>query len=209
MAKKLQEVVKTAFCVSRGTICDLKFFKCSESFWIFCRNLWHGTRYSSYVSRVKIAEEKIFFVFLFRIFSTFERNLSDFCPKNFMKLSKLLSACADEQFLAWKFFFLKFWIVLVFLQEPLAWFSNFYLRVQSKIAEEIVFFTFLFRNFSDFEPNFLRLLAKKLQEVVKITFCVCRRTIFGLKKLSNILNRFRVSAKTFGMVLKRPSRCPE
>ena len=203
-------------------------FKSFEQFWIFCRNLWHGSQTSIFVSRVKIAEEMVFFVFLFRIFldiwakifqtfgqktsrswqnyplrvqtnnfwleiffkilsrfafssenlawfsnfylrvhrknsgrnnffillfrffSEFERNFfSDFWPKNFKKLSKLTSVCADEQFLAWKFF-QKFWTVLDFLQKPLAWFSNFCLGVQSKNSGRNNFFILLFRVFFGF-----------------------------------------------------------
>ena len=49
------------------------FFKSFESFWNFCRNLWHGSQVSIYVSRVKFAEEKVFFSFFltefFRILS--------------------------------------------------------------------------------------------------------------------------------------------
>ena len=73
MAKKLQGVVKTTFCVSRGTICDLIFFKSFESFWNFCRNLWHGSQISIYVSRVKNAEEIVLF-YLFRFFFEFWAN---------------------------------------------------------------------------------------------------------------------------------------
>ena len=79
-AKNLQKVVKTTFCVTRGTICGLKiFFKSFESFWNFCRNLWHGSQVSIYVSRVKFAEEKVFFSFFL---SEFFRILSE----NFFRL---------------------------------------------------------------------------------------------------------------------------
>ena len=80
-------------------------------------------------------------------------------------MSNLPSACPKEQFVAWNFF-LKFWIVSGFLQEPLAWFSKFYLRVQSKNCGRISFFLFFFSEFfrifsnifSDFWPkNFKKL----------------------------------------------------
>ena len=75
-AKKLQENVITTFCVSRGTICSLKFFfKSFESFRIFCRNLWHGSQKSIYVSRVKIAEKQ-FFLFPFKNFFDFWAKIS-------------------------------------------------------------------------------------------------------------------------------------
>ena len=54
-------------------------FKSFESFWIFCRNLWHCSQVSIYVSRVKFAEEKVFFSFFL---SEFFRILSE----NFFRL---------------------------------------------------------------------------------------------------------------------------
>ena len=104
-------------------------------------------------------------------------------------------------FVTWNFF-LKFWIVLEFLHKPLAWFSKFYLRVQSKNCGKKVFFCFLFRIFSIFERKFFRLLAKNFQQNVKTTFCVSRGTICSLKFFLKVSNRFGFSAETFGMVLK-------
>ena len=102
-AKKLQEVFKTTFCVSRGTRCGLKFPKKFESFWIFYRNLWQCSQNSIYVFRVKIAEEMVFSCFSFQNFFRISSKIfSDFWPRNFKKLSKLTSACAEEQFLAWR-----------------------------------------------------------------------------------------------------------
>ena len=140
-------------------------------------------------------------------FGFWAKNCSDFRPKNFKKLSKLPSTCPVEQFVAWNFF-LKFWIVLDFLQKPSAWFPKFYLRVQSKNCGRNSFLIFLFRIFSDFERKFFRLLAKKFQKVVKTTFYVSRGTVCGLKFFSKVLNRFGFSAETFGMVPKILSTCP-
>ena len=156
------------------------FFLNYESFWIFCRNFWHGSQKSIYVSRVKIAEELALSSFqnFFRILS---EKISVFWQKNFQKLSKLPCACADEQFLAWKFF-QKFWTVLDFLHKSLAWFSNFYLRVQSKNSGRNIFLNLLFRVFFRIlREAFFRLLAKKLLEVFKTTFYVSRGTVYGLK----------------------------
>ena len=186
------------------------FFRSFESFRIFCRNLWHGFQKSIYVSRVKIAGKIVGFCFFFRIFfRLFSETFSDFRPKNFKKFSKLPFTCPEEQFVAWCFFFLKFRIVLDFLQKPSAWFSKFYLRVQSKNFGRNSFLIFLFRIFSDFERKFFRLLAKKFQEVFKTTFYVSRGPVCGLKFFSKVLNRFGISAETFGMVLKILSTCPE
>ena len=151
--------------------------------------------------------KNFFFVFFPEFFRFLSKNFSDFWPKNFKKFSKLPSTCPEEQFVAWNFY-LKFWIVLDFPQKPLAWFSIFYLRVQSKNCGKI-FFCFLSRIFSIFEQKFFRLLAKKLQKVFKTTFYVSRGTVCGLKFLSKVLNRFGFSTETFGMVLKILSTCPE
>ena len=125
-------------------------FKSFESFWIFCRNLWHCSQNSIYVSRVKTAEEIVFFVFRFRFFfRILSENFSDFWPKIFNKFSNLPSTCPEEQFVAWNFL-LKFWILLDFLQKPLAGFSNFYLCVQSKNSGKNNFFILLFRVFFGF-----------------------------------------------------------
>ena len=104
---------------------------------------------------------KSFLIFLFRIFFGFwEENFPDFRPKNFIKFSKLPSTCPEEQFVTW-IFFLKFWIVLDFLQKPSAWFSNFYLRVKSKNCGRNSFLIFLFRTFSDFEWKIFQTFGQK------------------------------------------------
>ena len=64
------------------------FFK----FWnfrIFCRNIWHGSQNSIYVSRVKIAEKTVFFLFLSRIFSNFERKFFRLLAKKLQKVFKI------------------------------------------------------------------------------------------------------------------------
>ena len=154
--------------VHRNNLWLYIFLKSFEPFWIFYRNLWHGSKNSIYVSRVKISEETVFLFSFSEFFSDFERKFfSDFWPKNFMKFSKLPSTCPEEQFVAWNFF-LKFWIVSDFLQKPLAWFSKVYLRVQSKKCGKkkffFVFFSDFFRflgeNFSDFWPKNFKNLWK-------------------------------------------------
>ena len=104
--------------------------------------------------------KNFFFVFFPEFFRFLSKNFSDFWPKNFKNLSKLPSTCPEEQFVAW-IFFLKFWIVLDFLQKPLAWFSNFYLRVQSKNCGRNSFLIFLFRTFSDFESKIFQTFGQK------------------------------------------------
>ena len=105
--------------------------------------------------------KKKFSNFSFQNFFRFwAKIISDFRRKIFKNLSKLPSACPEEQFVAWNFF-KKFWIVLDFLQKPLAWFSNFYLHVQSNNCGRNSFLIFLFRNFSDFERNFFQTFGEK------------------------------------------------
>ena len=193
--------------MSRGTVCGLNFFLSFESLRIFCRNLRHGSQTSIFVSRVKVPEELYFYSSFQSLFGFWAKIFPDFWPENFKKFSKLSSKCPEEQFVAWNLF-LKNWIVLDFLQKTLQWFSNIYLRVQSKKSGRIFFF-FSSDFFRILREKKFRFLAKKLQEVVKTNFCVSRRTIFGLIFFSSVLNRFGFSAETFGMVLKVLSTCPE
>ena len=75
-----------------------------------------------------------------------------------------------------------------FLQKPSAWFSKFYLRVQSKNCGKNSSFCFLSTIFSNFEQKLFRLLAKKLQEDFKTTYVsrgkVCDLIFF--LKFSNV-----------------------
>ena len=150
-----------------------------------------------------------FLIFLFRIFSDFERKFfQTFCEKSSKSCQNYLLRVQRNNLWLEIFFesFESFWY---FLQKPLAWFSNFYLRVQSKNCGRnsfLIFFSDFFRILSE---KFFRLSAKKLQKVVKTTFYVSRGTVCGLKFFSKILNRFGFSAQTIGMVLKILSTCPE
>ena len=72
----------------------LKFWIVSD-FPIFCRNHWHGSKNSIYVSRLKIAEKTVFLCFLFRIVSTFERkffrllaNYSKICQNYLLRVQR-------------------------------------------------------------------------------------------------------------------------
>ena len=135
------------------------FFKSFESFWIFCRNLWHGSQIFIYVSRVIIAEETVFWFFFSELFRILR--------ENFFRLS----AKKRQEFVKTTFYvsrgticglnFLKFWIVSDFLQKPLAWFSNFYLRLQSKNCGRNSFLIFLCVFFSDFESKIFQIFGQK------------------------------------------------
>ena len=203
-AKKLQKVFKTTY-VSRGKVCDLVFFLSFQTFRIFCRNIWHGSQNSIYVSRVKIAEKTVFFCFLSRTFSNFEQKLFRLSAK---KLQKVFKTTYVSRGKVCDLVFFKLSNVSDFLQKQLAWFSKFYLSVQSKNCGKNSFFCFLSRIFSNFEQKLFRLLAKKLQKDFKTTY-VSRGKVCDLKIFSKVLNRFGFSAETFGMVLNFLSTCQE
>ena len=108
------------------------------------------------------------YIFLF-FFSDF---FSDFERKRFQTFGQKTSRICQNYLLRvqrnnlWLYFFFKFWVVSDFLQKPLAWFSKFYLSVQSKNCGRNSFFLFFFsefirissKNFSDFWPkNFMKL----------------------------------------------------
>ena len=112
------------------------------------------------MSRVKIAK-KIVFLFSFQ-------NFFDFWAKIFQTFGQKISRKCENYLLRvhrnnlWlEIFFLKFWIVLDFLQKPSAWFSKFYLRVQSKNCGRNSFLILLFGIFSDFERNFFQTFGQK------------------------------------------------
>ena len=150
--------------VHRNNLWLYIFLKSFEPFWIFYRNLWHGSQNSIYVSRVKILEETDFLFFFSEVFRILSENFSDFQRKIFKKLSKLPSTCPEEQFVGWNFF-LKFWIVSYFLQKPLALFSKFYLRVQSKNCGKNSFFLFSFRSFFDFWAKIFQTFGQKTSKI--------------------------------------------
>ena len=184
------------------------FFK----FWIVSDFLQKPlARFSKFYLRVQIencGKKTVFFCFLPRIFSIFERKI-------FRLLAKSSKSC--ENYLLrvhrnnlWLQNFLKsfepFWIFCrnLWLGSQISIYMS---RV--KIAEEKVFLFFFSEFFRILRENFFRLSAKKLQKVLKTTFCVSRGTICGLKFFSKFLNRFGFSAETLGMVLKFLSTCQE
>ena len=179
LAKNLQKVVKTTFCVSRGTICGLKYF--------FLNRFGFSAETFGMVLKIYLCVQSkncgrnSFLIFLFRIFPDFERKIFQTFGRK--TSSKLPSTCPEEQFVAWIF---KFWIVSDFLQKPLAWFSKFYLRVQIKNCGKNSFFFFLFRIFSIFEQNFFRLLANSSKSCENYLLRVHRNNLW----LQNFLKQF-------------------
>ena len=105
-------------------------------------------------------------------FGFWAKHFSDFRPKNFKKLSKLSSTCPEEQFVAW-FFFLKFWIVMDFLQKLLAWFSSFCVGAQSKNCGKNSFFLFSFQSFFDFWAKIFHTFGQIFKKLWKLPSAWC------------------------------------
>ena len=204
--KKFSKLPST--CVEEQFVAWI-FLKSFESFWIFWRNLWHGSQNSIYVFRVKIAEELIFLFFFSEFFRSFSERLSDFRPKNFKKLSNLPSACADEQILAWEFFlkcFEPFWIFRRNLwhgsQNPI-----YVSRV--KIAEEMVFFVFLFRIFLEFWAKIFQTFGQRTSRSWQNYPLRVQTKNFWLEIFFKSFEPFWIFFGKFGMFLKLLSSCPE
>ena len=168
-AKNLQKVVKTTFCVTRRTICGLKyFFENFKSFWIFCRNLWHCSQVSIYVSRVKFAEENFFFILPFWIFPDFERKFFQTFGRKTSRICQNYLLRVQRNNLWLKIYFKSFKSFWIFCRN--LWngsqVSVYVSRV--KFAEETVFwfffseffFGFWAKIFSDFRRKIFKKLSK-------------------------------------------------
>ena len=139
----------------------LEFFLSFESFPIFCRNHWHGSQNSIYVSRVKIAEKIVFFCFSFHIFFfEFWAIYFQIFGQNTSKVFKTIFCVSRGTICAFNFF-LKVLNLMEFLQKPLAWFSNFYLRVQSKLCGRNNFFWSSFLNFFEVWAKIFQTFGQK------------------------------------------------
>ena len=205
--QKTSRICQNTFYVSRGTICGLNFIK----FWIVSDFLQKPLAwFSKFYLRVQSKNfgRNSFLIFLFRFFPDFERKVFRLLAKKRQDFVKTIFCVSRGTICGLNFF--KFWIVSDFLQKPLAWFSKFYLRVQSKNCGKNSFFCFSFHNFfSNFERYIFRFLAKTLQKFSKL-FSACPEEPFvPLIFFFKILNRYGISAETFGMVLKFLSTCPE
>ena len=146
--------------MSRGTVCGLSFLL---KFWIASDFLQKPLAwFSNFYLRVqsKSSWRIVFFILLFRVCSDFERKFfQTFGQKTSRSFQNYLPSVLRNSL--WLEFFFKFWIASDFLQKPLSWFSNFYLRVQSKNSGGIVFSILLFRVCSDFERKFFQTFGQK------------------------------------------------
>ena len=193
--------------VHRNNLWLQKNLKRFEPFWIFCRNLWHGSQISIYVSRVKIAEETVFLFFFSEFFRILRENFFRLSAKICQKFVKTTFYVSRGTICGLNFF-LSFESFPIFCRNH--WHGSqvsiYVSRV--KFAEEIVFFILPFWIFPDFERENFQTFGRKRQEFVKTTYYVSRGTICGLN-FFYVLNRFRFSAETIGMVLKILSTSPD
>ena len=106
LAEKRQEVFKTTLYASRGTICGLKcILKILNRFGFSAETFGMVLKFLNTCPEKKNCGRNSFLIFLFRIFSDFQRKFfSDFRRKIFKKLSKLPSAWPEEQFGGWNIF---------------------------------------------------------------------------------------------------------
>ena len=94
-----------------------------------------------------------FFEFCAKIFQTFGQKSSRSC-QNYLLRVQTNNFWLEETFKSFEPF-------LDFLQKPLAWFSKFYLRVQSKNCGRISFFCFSFQNFFEFCAKIFQTFGQK------------------------------------------------
>ena len=147
--KNFKKLTKLTSARPEEHFVTLTFFKKNWTLLDFLQKplVWFSNLYLK--AQSKICGRNSFFLFSFsEVFRILSKLFSDFWPKNFEKLSKLPSTCPEEHFVAW--FFFKFWNVSDYLQKHLAWFSKFYLRVQSKNCGKHCFFCFISRFFFEF-----------------------------------------------------------
>ena len=156
-----------------------KIFKSFESFWIFCKNLWHGSQFSIFVSRVKIAEEIVFLFFFSEFFRNFSEKFFWLLAKKFEEVVKT-NFCVCRRTIFGLNFFLKFWIFLDFLQKSLACSQNSIYVSSVKIAVKKGFFLFFFSEFfrflsdifSDFCPKHFKSFPNYLLHVQRNHLCL-------------------------------------
>ena len=147
--------------VQRNNLWLEMYFKSFKSFWIFCRNLWNGSQVSKYVSRKKNCGRNSFLIFLFRIFSDFQRKFfQTFGEKSSKSCQNYLLRDQRNNLVVEIFFksFESFWIFCRNLWNG-SQVSIYVSRV--KFAEETVFWFFFSEIFSDFEQKFFQTFGQK------------------------------------------------
>ena len=191
--KDFKKLSKLPSACPQEQLVALNFLKSFEPFWIFYRNLWHGSQNSIYVSRVKIALETVFLFFFSKFFRLLSENFFRLSAKELQKVVKTTFCVSTGTTCGFKFF-KKFWTVMDFLQKPLAWFSNFYLRVQSKICGWNIFFILPFWIFPDFERKVFQTFGQK-------TSRVCQNYLLRVQR-NNLWLEFFLSFESFPIFCK-------
>ena len=162
-AKNLQKVVKTTFCVTRGTICWLKYFlKVLNRFGFSAKIFGMVLKFLYTCPEWNLRKKKFFFSFFPSEFSGFWAKIfSDFWPKNVNNLSKLTSTRLRGTICGLKYFFESFKSFWIFCRN--LWngsqVSIYVSRV--KFAEETVCWFFSSDFFSDFEWKFFQTFGEK------------------------------------------------
>ena len=165
--------------------------KKSKTFWTVLDFLQKPLAwFSNFYLRVKSENcgRNSFLIFLFRIFSDFERKIFQTFGQNMSKICQNYLLRVQRNNL-WLEFFFKFWIVSDFLQKPLAWFSSFYIRVQSKICGRNSFFYSSFLNFSGF-------WAKNFSDFCPKTSRTCQNYLLRVQR-NNLWLEFFLSFESF------------
>ena len=136
------------------------FLKSFEPFWIFHRNIWHGSQNSIYVSRVKISEETVFLFFFWDFFRISSENFFRLSAKKLQKVVKTTFYVSRGTVCGLKFFS-KILNRFGFSAETF----GMILKILSTCPEQKFrrkhFSYFSFQNFSDFERIFFQTFGEK------------------------------------------------
>ena len=142
------------------------FFLSFETFRIFCRNIWHGSQNSIYVSRVKIAEKTVFYCFISRIFSNFEQNIFRILAKKLQKFVKTNFSVSTGTTCGFKLF-LKVLKRFGFSAETFGMAHKILSTCPEKILRKKTVFLFSFQNFFGFWAKTFQSFGQKTSRICK------------------------------------------
>ena len=153
--------------VQRNNLWLQNFLKSFEPFWIFYRNLWHGSQFSIYMSRVKIAEKTVFWFFFSEFFRILREKFFRLSATKLQRVVKTTFYVSRGTVCGLKFFSKvlnrfgfsaeTFGMVL----EILSTCPELKLRKkQFPYFSFQIFFGFWEKNFSDFRPQNFKKLSK-------------------------------------------------
>ena len=164
LAKKLQKFVKTNFSVSTGTTCGFKLFlKVLNRFGFSAETFGMVLKMLSTCPDENLRKKYIFLFFLSEFFSDLGENFFRLLAKKLQEFVKTTFYKSRGTICGLIFF--KFSNVSDFLQKYLAWFSKFYLRVQSKNCGKNSFFCFSFQNFFEFSAKYFQTFGQKTSKI--------------------------------------------